>query len=229
MSEETDALSNRIRQLESQVADMQRLVQDTSDLLDIARANGLDKFLTGHGLMEYGSGVMRLDSTGIHILTSATDAAAIYFGDRFTVNTGTPPVAYMVGQGLTSNGNGYARLQLISAASGANGAALDIFSRDTFSHYASLHAQYQGNVFGIQAYADGNNNGYVKVFSCPLWLSTSTSEPSTNLSDGMIWYRSDTDKFRARINGATENLATESYVVANAPTGFADAFLVMGG
>jgi hypothetical protein len=36
----------------------------------------------------------------------------------------------------------------------------------------------------------------------------------TTLIDGMLWYRSDTDKFRARINGATENLATESYVTA---------------
>jgi len=38
------------------------------------------------------------------------------------------------------------------------------------------------------------------------------------LYDGSLWYRSDTHKFRARINSATENLATEAYVTAALPT-----------
>ena len=39
-----------------------------------------------------------------------------------------------------------------------------------------------------------------------------------NLEDGTIWYRSDTDKFRARINGTTENLALESFVTGAGST-----------
>ena len=49
----------------------------------------------------------------------------------------------------------------------------------------------------------------------PLRFVGETSD-FASLLDGMIWYRSDTDKFRARINGVTENLATESYVTAAA-------------
>ena len=38
------------------------------------------------------------------------------------------------------------------------------------------------------------------------------------MNDGSLYYRTDTFKFRARINGATENLATESYVTTAIPT-----------
>lgn len=39
-----------------------------------------------------------------------------------------------------------------------------------------------------------------------------------NLEDGTLWYRSDTDKFRARVNGTTENLALESFVTGSGST-----------
>jgi hypothetical protein len=32
------------------------------------------------------------------------------------------------------------------------------------------------------------------------------------LEDGMLWHRADLDKIRARLNGATQNVATEAYV-----------------
>ena len=48
-----------------------------------------------------------------------------------------------------------------------------------------------------------------------LLLDPQTADP-TVLSDGMAWYRSDTDKFKGRANGVTQNFAFESYVDTNA-------------
>jgi hypothetical protein len=43
----------------------------------------------------------------------------------------------------------------------------------------------------------------------PLSLFSDTSDPAA-IADSMLWYRSDLDRFRARANGVTENLAYES-------------------
>jgi hypothetical protein len=42
-----------------------------------------------------------------------------------------------------------------------------------------------------------------------------TADPAAP-ADGTVWHRSDLDKIRARLNGATENLATESYTASYA-------------
>lgn len=42
-------------------------------------------------------------------------------------------------------------------------------------------------------------------------LGSVTSDPASP-ADGALWYRSDTDKFKARANAATQSLATEAYV-----------------
>lgn len=202
MTEETDALNARIRVLENQVADMQRLVQDTSDLLDIARANGLDKFLTGHGFWQSQGGIMQFDQHGIQITPTSSQNVALFFISAFS----TDPAS--------QNGVG----TLVG---------------DIFSNYADIgiSAKSPDGTASIGLTCLAHNTAtsqYIQANGAPFWMPVTAIDYAAN-QDGMLWYRSDTDKFRARINGATENLATESYVAANAPTGFADAFLVMGG
>ncbi len=46
-------------------------------------------------------------------------------------------------------------------------------------------------------------------------LRNDMTSDSSFLSDGQIWYRSDTDKFRVRYNSTTANIATEDWVTAN--------------
>lgn len=45
-----------------------------------------------------------------------------------------------------------------------------------------------------------------------LW--NTAADPTINLGAGDIWFRSDLNKFRVRLNAASDNLATESYVTA---------------
>ena len=230
MSEETDALSNRIRQLESQVADMQRLVQDTSDLLDIARANGLDKFLTGHGLMEYGGGADRLDSFGLQFNVSS-NTPAMYFTPTFfkvsdTPNTTDYPYTISGVEGYAQDDSAAHVGMFIKNKGGTQAQYADLFWDNLQQHFTVV---FDGNYL-LEAVQESGTSYRLVILGAPLVLENyASADPTVTLTDGELWYRSDTDKFRARINGATENLATESYVVANAPTGFADAFLVMGG
>ena len=229
MSEETDALSNRIRQLESQVADMQRLVQDTSDLLDIARANGLDKFLTGHGLMEYGGGVDRLDTTGIQIKTQATGTKAIWFSDSFVTDpSAVAPQAWVSG----SSGGTDGQIQSRAYDDSNNYAQLELSSSPTISTWNAtlfVTALLSGTfyVLTLGPYVT-TTDYYFKADGGPIRLNNASSAYTGTARTGFLQFRSDTSKYEV-YDGAWENLATESYVAANAPTGFADAFLVMGG
>lgn len=237
MSEETDALNNRIRQLENQVADMQRLVQDTSDLLDIARANGLDKFLTGHGFWQSQAGTLYFDPNGMTIVTPTADATVdvvwrsaynrshVASGDNYNIihgyNDGVDALLGMFT--YLEAGNTYANMNL-TASVGAPQAATNV----------------HGDVYvaSLQVYTD-NSNSYVRVTGqrvdttagpVQLQLDQGTSDPVTTARGGALMYRTDTNK--ARLYDTTwDNLATESYVASGAgvATGFADHFLVMGG
>lgn len=52
------------------------------------------------------------------------------------------------------------------------------------------------------------NCNYDKIWieSVPLRVGTGTADPATGIEDGMIFYRTDTHKFRGRVNGAWVNL-----------------------
>ena len=58
------------------------------------------------------------------------------------------------------------------------------------------------------AYAAGLGTFFLT--NCMLVLDSETADPSANLFDGALLYRSDTDKFRARVNGAWVNLLTSA-------------------
>lgn len=62
----------------------------------------------------------------------------------------------------------------------------------------------------FQLFIDSTNDRYFQINNTPLWLNNGTGADFATLSDGMLWYRSDLDRFRARANGTTENLAYES-------------------
>lgn len=232
MSEETDALNNRIRQLENQVADMQRLVQDTSDLLDIARANGLDKFLTGHGLVEFGGGVDRLDAFGLQFNVSS-NTPAMYFTPTFfkvsdTPNTTDYPYTISGVEGYAQD-NSAAQVEMFIKNKGGTQAQYAALYWDNLQQHFIVN--FDGNYL-LEAVQEPGTSYRRVILGAPLVFENyASADPTVALTDGELWYRSDTDKFRARANGVTENLATESYVASGAgvATGFADHFLVMGG
>lgn len=97
---------------------------------------------------------------------------------------------------------------------------LQLVSRDTANATALLTIRGKATtVIEGQAF-DGTNTGkfqlyptYFQIDTIPMLIGVLAADPSS-LADGMVWYRSDTDKFRGRINGATENLATEGYADA---------------
>lgn len=73
-----------------------------------------------------------------------------------------------------------------------------------------LSAEGGGETASLFLYVNPNASAReVSIANAPLTLAVETSDFSA-LSDGMLWYRSDLDRFRARANGVTENLAYES-------------------
>lgn len=70
-------------------------------------------------------------------------------------------------------------------------------------------------LFPAVAIAADNLNDYkFYIRDLPLLLAGMTADFTTALEDGMLWYRTDTDKFRARVNGSTVNLLTSADSVA---------------
>jgi hypothetical protein len=77
--------------------------------------------------------------------------------------------------------------------------------------------------------SDINGANVTSLLANSLWLGSLTSEPA-DLVDGYVWYRSDLNKLRARINGVTNDLLTNlngylQSVVLPAESSFVDVTL----
>lgn len=84
---------------------------------------------------------------------------------------------------------------------------------DTAGGTVTLQVTHSGGVPSgllpsVQLRADGTDYDF-RIADLPLLLQGVTSD-FADLIDGMLWYRSDLDKFRAQINNVTYNLAVEA-------------------
>lgn len=213
MSEETWALEQRIAELEAQLA-----------LL----ANNNPDLFSGPGRMHFGGKVMRLDKHGMQVdAGNANEVTVIYFTDGLLPDPSDPPSNASLARIYAHAGTGNVRNAVLSQ---------EILTDPTVGthdwHVQVQHLASKGtgvdagwimwkagqdsdtSVYGYAELYVSEAGRYFKLTNLTLRLASfGVSDPGT-LQDGDLWYRSDTDKFRARVNGATESLVTEESLKA---------------
>jgi hypothetical protein len=154
----------------------------------------------------FGDNVLRIDSTGIQLASDSVQLPALYFLNQ---HSATPESAttYMKVDGLitptvVSGG--------LIAEGDAGGHSEVILTTGTNSE--AVMASYDpagvlGSGFTNLAWNSGQALALFSMTRAVLRLASLTADPAgTVMGDGNIWYRSDTDKLYARINGATVEL-----------------------
>jgi|GEM_PF-5343412 len=170
----------------------------------------------------------RLDSTGIQIvadtdiLTPYTNRGIYWVLEYSDTPLLAVPLVYVSG-GIKydSLNDAYNQELFLGATSRDDGqASLRVSSGDVNSGHLNgfIFQAADGTTSTIVNFGVGVGRNSFWLVNTPLHLEGVTSDFTLGLADGMLWYRSDTDKFRARINGATQNLATEAYVASSAPS-----------
>lgn len=155
----------------------------------------------------FANDVGRLDASGLRLplgLNGLTDAATLLWISN-TDPPSTQPLAYIYASRSGSDaylyqfvdsttGNSYAVIDLGDSPAVTGGGYCDLTVADTAgTPFAYL---FRTTFFGVGAPA--------------IRLPSQTSDPAGGTaSDGGIWYRSDTDKFRGRANGVSVNFAVE--------------------
>lgn len=162
----------------------------------------------------------RLATNGFEVLgdLSATSLPGIRWVPQFT-DPGTavqhPYITQFANLEQSPVGEYAALLSIAANASSSKQSSIQIGSiTDGSSGLGITHAVilrvrdtgsgYTGTV--SLAYNDPTVTGNLSLTNLPLYL-VGVGSDFTNLSDGMLWYRSDTDRFRARANGVTQDLA----------------------
>ena len=166
-------------------------------------------------VVEYGSGIMRIDNTGLQILASSS----------------IPTIAWVIAFSLSPT-TSYPNIYISVNAAGGS---YQLFIKTDANNYGVLthgaqEQRWQLIASAVEVALVSLTNEHLQIGTVPLWLTTLASDPSV-LRDGYEWYRSDTDKFRGRANAATDNFAMETWVTATgAPpvTLAADADTLLG-
>lgn len=221
-----EELQGQIEELKTSLATLTRKLRDVEDYA--STHTGLDWGTAGiHSphpnisvdTMDWFGGVGRFDQNGITLIAPLIDndeLPALIWAREFPVKDAsdvfhysTRPLFYT---SITQNATSM-RLSDIGIWDSPTG--YFIWYERSISPTAAFHKWIASNYpdvtpeFGL--YCDATNV-YFTVNEAPVWLQGMAADPTTTLSDGMLWYRSDTDKMRLRANGATVNLATETIV-----------------
>lgn len=164
---------------------------------------------------EYGGGNYRLDRSGIDILTNGSSSIGLQFvGTVWAWPTPATTQARVSGYTVDEGANQRADVFVTALKAGGPASDLHCAINSTNEVSANLLATDGTRIADVYAYALGSSTEYYVRIRGPLLLSGVTSDFAV-LRDGELWYRSDTDKFRAQVNGVTENMAIESWVTAN--------------
>ncbi len=175
--------------------------------------------------VEYAGGTMKIDESGIQALRIDTQVRPILT----VVNR-----LYSILADAQSPEYPNARGELQGAVT-ADGTAIAMVYGATHDGGVSTYGRTNTNsssvqATGVTAALVANNNDGVGQGAVELVIKTGSRYASftnvaalfalvtsdfANLLNGMLWYRSDTDKYRVRVAGVTQNLATEAYVTAN--------------
>lgn len=151
----------------------------------------------------YTAGSMRQNLTGIQFLFDYTSiyGPGIFWFNSFLdePNSLQNPAAYIQIVNLPDD---IRMQQFVSSPAGSQNAGMQILAADD----TPMSRVYFGANSVILGVADYGLSTDVFITGAPLTLANATSDYTVN--DGALWYRSDTDKFRARMNGTTYDLAT---------------------
>lgn len=198
LTHEVDVLTEKVRQMEN--------------LLGMFMVNGLADAFDGTGNQTFGGGIMRLDKYGARIKAATTTGTkGIYFENAFTGNPDDDSsVAWISGQDIPTGGldlvlkafNGSGDDCRISLAANPRTTAL----RAKFYSFSNIDSPGLAGI-DCSASTDGSNTFKVSV-SGYIVLDARAFDQST-LTDGAIWYRTDTDKFRVHANSITRNLTMD--------------------
>lgn len=152
----------------------------------------------------------RLDNDGLQVLFSSS-ARGLYWLAEYSQD-GTIPArnAYTRGTGIAGQTDWEAGTW---SGAGSEGAQISTQNID------GAQSRVRLSVFGTAgdfAYATldmdpASGLGYFALTNAPLYLSSYTSDPT--VSDGSMWYRSDTDNFRVRANGVTYDLLHSGSII----------------
>lgn len=227
---ETDDLARELRRLRGELATLRNEFAQVRGRQDVWAANGLDDLDAGHGNQRFAGNKARADTTGIQFVSPNASTDFNYLS--WVQDTYQHTIADLI--------TTYPSL-LMHTEFGVGGNTYEQRLSYAANHYAELKKVVTSTAVEVYLVArrpatttaqialyNGTTDYVFLITAVPLGLASIAADPTIGLADGYLWYRSDTDKFRARINGATENLATESYVAANAASGYAATMLLMG-
>lgn len=216
MPSKEEQLQTQVQELRNQVAALQAELTQLHTL--VTQHTGLDygavQLNAPHpkqqvSTLTFGGGDMRLDTHGIQLAShgSNTGDIGIAFVDEFVDN---PNEVYprAIFYGSTFVNNDAAQIQSL---------AMGIYAVASILHTVSgqnadliLAAGSSNGTARMYFHAEQTKQG-IYITGAPFRVDSVTADYSST-GDGYLWYRSDTDKFRAVANGVTENLATESWV-----------------
>lgn len=173
--------------------------------------NGLDDTYSGTGNQTFGAGKSRLDKYGRQVVVG-TSVGTKYFYDYAVTSfrTGDPSLqfplltdgAYITATALQKDTSAW----LDSTGFGRN----FVYSTSAPTYQAGSSAVRDPLGTPVEAngyaYIDGTGDGH--FFIKPAMLLASLTADPAGVADGMVWYRSDTDKLFLRANGATVQITT---------------------
>ena len=221
MTEEQAASKQEVARLRNELYSIQEEVDLLRSRIAKWGVSGANELFSGHGFQEFADGNLRLDRTGIQIRANDnTGVTSLRFVEDWTQS---PDLEALQARVYGANYNDFAAfVTLLAEADGtvdftaladtsviAETSALTRIqaTNDTAGTGASIvvEATTTDPRIELDCTVIRASTGYFRV-------PVRGSDPIT-LEDGATWYRTDTDKFRGRVNGASVNLATEGYTL----------------
>lgn len=229
-------MQNAITTLQGQVEELMAFkVQHVG--YDVATQVGYVHPVQKITMAEFGIGTVRADETGVQF--KGNSSRGIWFINpdfwpfRYAQASFGLPVGQQYAYIWSDNMFATDRADIAGRVAGQHGERVD-FSYNTYSTWSSdiqLDARSTGFHSQVYIFSTPNPGGaaYVSVFPA-LQFSFETSDTANTgtFYEGDMLYRSDLKKLRFN-DGATENVAMESWVLANTPQTFAHELMLMGG
>ncbi len=198
-------------QQEATIEELRRDVAELQNLVYAWKNAGAGHLFAGHGYHQVGRR-FRFSSDGLQIATGSSAVVSFAWLPDYEVNFDANadfPHARLSGL-VNDNAAQDAQVFLYTRASSTDGTSITSDSNLTESLIA-LQSLSGARTADLQVYAnEDTGEEYVAVLGgTPFWIIGGTSDPAARASDGMLYYRTDTDKLRLRANGATVNLVTD--------------------
>lgn len=196
------------------VQQLQEEVRFLKNVIGRWRLNGADSFFQESGF-RFGTN-FDIGDQGFQVRAPEDTVSIVWLNDFLPAFDATTAYPHVKISGTTdpTDADSGTELNLSSWRSATQTSEVGISSDDTTARVQlSATSAAGGNaVLEIRA-GDGSAGALVRVEESRFRVGVFTSDPSV-LTDGEVWYRSDSDKFRGRANGATDNFAMEGWVTS---------------